>query len=116
MCWAQRRWPRTTCLFSKRPCRLSGRRAAGAAWTASISELVSDLLSSSRVALAMGEAHELPKWFGEVHPQYKVPRHAVLAIGLFVFAVVLLFDLREVLPLASFFLLVWFSITHFSAL
>src|SRR5438477_1134747 len=87
-----------------------------AAWTASVSELVSDLLSSSRVALAMGEEHELPKWFGEVHPRYDVPRHAVLAIGLFVFAVVLLFDLREVLPLASFFLLVWFSITHFSAL
>jgi len=87
-----------------------------AAWTASISELVSDLLSVSRVALAMGEANELPKWLGEVHPHYKVPRHAVLAIGLFVFAVVLVFDLREVLPLASFYLLVWFAITHFSAL
>ena len=87
-----------------------------AAWTASISELVSDLLSVSRVALAMGEAHELPKWFGEVHPRFKVPRHAVLAIGVSVFAVVLVFDLREVLPLASFYLLVWFAITHYSAL
>ncbi len=87
-----------------------------AAWTASISELVSDLLSSSRVALAMGEERELPKWFGEVHPRYHVPRHSVLAIGLFVFAIVLVFDLREVLPLASFYLLVWFAITHFSAL
>src|SRR5207237_8161338 len=77
-----------------------------AAWTASISELVSDLLSVSRVALAMGEKHELPKWFGELHPRYHVPRHAVLAIGLFVFAVVLAFDLPQVLPLASFYLLV----------
>src|SRR5207302_7567374 len=59
-----------------------------AAWLASISELVSDLLSVSRVAFAMGEARELPKWFGELHPRYKIPRHAVLAIGLFVFAVV----------------------------
>jgi APA family basic amino acid/polyamine antiporter len=87
-----------------------------AAWTASISELVSDLLSVSRAALAMGEAHELPKWLGKVHPRYHVPRHAVLAIGLFVFAIVLVFDLREVLPLASFYLLVGFAITHFSAL
>ncbi len=87
-----------------------------AAWLASISELVSDLLSVSRVALAMGEAHELPKWFGEVHPRFKVPRHAVLAIGLFVVAVVLVFDLRQVLPLASFYLLVWFAVTHYSAL
>src|SRR5437773_2849590 len=87
-----------------------------AAWTASISELVSDLLSVSRVALAMGEAHELPKWLGELHPRFKVPRHAVLAIGVFVFAVVLVFDLRQVLPLASFYLLVWFAITHYAAL
>jgi APA family basic amino acid/polyamine antiporter len=87
-----------------------------AAWMASISELVSDLLSVSRVALAMGEAHELPKWFGEVHPRFKVPRHAVLAIGVFVVAVVLVFDLRQVLPIASFYLLVWFAITNYSAL
>jgi len=87
-----------------------------AAWTASISELVSDLLSVSRVALAMGEASELPRWFGEIDPRFKVPRHAVLAIGMFVVAVVLVFDLRQVLPLASFYLLVWFAITHFSAL
>ena len=45
-----------------------------------------------------------------------MPRHAVLAIGLFVFAIVLVFDLRDVLPLASFYLLVWFALTHFSAL
>ncbi len=32
------------------------------------------------------------------------------------FAVVLVFDLRQVLPLASFYLLVWFAITHYSAL
>ncbi|WP_352845443.1 APC family permease [Mesorhizobium sp. M0767] len=88
----------------------------GAAWTASINELVSDLLSVSRVALAMGEAHELPKWLGEVHPRFKVPRHAVLAVGVLVFAVVLVFDLRQVLPLASFYLLVWFAITHYAAL
>jgi len=40
----------------------------------------------------------------------------VRAIGLLVFAIVLVFDLRQVLPLASFYLLVWFAITHFSAL
>ena len=59
----------------------------------------------------MAEAHELPEWLGKVHPRYHVPRHAVLAIGLFVFAIVLVFDLREVLPVASFYLLVWFAIT-----
>lgn len=87
-----------------------------AAWLASINELVSDLLSVSRVGLAMGEAHELPVWLGEVHPRFKVPRHAVLAIALVTFVLVLAFDLRQILPLASFYLLVWFAITHYSAL
>lgn len=87
-----------------------------AAWLASINELVSDLLSVSRVGLAMGAAHEMPKWLGQLHPRFKVPRHAVLAIGLVTFALVLAFDLRQILPLASFYLLVWFAITHYSAL
>jgi hypothetical protein len=41
---------------------------------------------------------------------------AVLAIGVLVFFVVLVFDLRQVLPLASFYLLEWFAVTHYSAL
>ncbi len=87
-----------------------------AASLAAINELVGDLLSVSRVALAMGDAHELSKWLGEVHPRFKVPRHAVLAIGLIVCALALVFDLRQILPLASLYLLVWFAITHYSAL
>ncbi|MER8690272.1 hypothetical protein NKH39_27255 [Mesorhizobium sp. M1136] len=89
------------------------RQASAARNSASISP---DMAVRSRVALAMGEAHELPKWLGEVHPRFKVPRHAVLAVGVLVFAVVLVFDLRQVLPLASFYLLVWFAITHYAAL
>jgi basic amino acid/polyamine antiporter, APA family len=87
-----------------------------AAWLASINELISDLLSVSRVGLAMGEAHEMPRWLGELHPRFKVPRHAVLAIGLVTCVLVLIFDLRQILPLASLYLLVWFAITHFAAL
>lgn len=87
-----------------------------AAWLASINELVSDLLNVSRVGLAMGEARELPRWLGKLHPRFHVPRHAVIAIALTTFVVVLIFDLRDILPLASFYLLVWFAITHHSAL
>ena len=87
-----------------------------AAWLASINELISDLLSVSRVGLAMGEARELPRWVGKQHPRFHVPRHAVIAIASVTFVIVLIFDLREILPLASFYLLVWFAITHQSAL
>ena len=40
----------------------------------------------------------------------------MLAIGAVTFALVLAFDLRQILPLASLYLLIWFAITHFSAL
>ncbi len=87
-----------------------------AAWTASLSELVGDLLSASRVAFTMGEAHELPEWLGTVHPRFRVPRHAAVVLGLVVLGLVLSFDLRRLLAVASVFTLVWYCITHFSAL
>ena len=59
---------------------------------------------------------ELPAWLGKLHPRFHVPRHAVIAIGLITFGLVLVFDLRQILPLASAYLLVWFAITHYSAL
>ena len=37
------------------------------AWTASITELVGDMLAASRVAYTMGEAGEFPRWLGAVH-------------------------------------------------
>ncbi len=87
-----------------------------AAWTASLTEPVGDMLSASRVAFAMGEAHELPRWLGALHPQTRIPRHAVLLIGSVVIPIALFFDLRSLLAVASLFTLVWYLITHFSAL
>lgn len=87
-----------------------------AAWFTTLTEPVGDLLSASRVAFAMGEARELPKWLGAVDPRIGIPRHAVLAIGLTVVVLVQFFDLRQVLAVANVFTIGWYSITHFSAL
>ncbi len=87
-----------------------------AAWTASLSELVGDLLTASRVAYTMGEANELPRWFGSLHPKFRIPRNAVLTIGLIVLALALSFDLRRLLAVASIFTLTWYIVTHLSAL
>ncbi len=87
-----------------------------AAWTASLSEIVGDLLTASRVAYTMGEANELPGWLGSIHPKFRIPRNAVLTIGLIVLALALSFDLRRLLAVASIFTLAWYIITHFSAL
>jgi len=86
-----------------------------AAWTASLSELVGDLLTASRVAYTMGEANELPGWLGSIHPKFRIPRNAVLTIGLIVLVLALSFDLRRLLAVASIFTLTWYIITHFSA-
>jgi APA family basic amino acid/polyamine antiporter len=85
------------------------------AWTASVTELIGDMLAASRVAYTMGEAAEIPKWLGAIQPKQNVPRNAVLAIGLLVAGLVLLFDLRRLLAVASVFTLVWYIITHYSA-
>ncbi len=67
------------------------------AWTASLSELV-------------------PGWLGKIHSGARVPRNAVLVLGLVVVGLVSIFDLRSVLAVASVFTLVWYIITHYSAL
>ena len=85
------------------------------AWTASITELVGDLLAASRVAYTMGRAGEVPKWLGSIHQRQSVPRNAVFAIGLIVAGLVLFFDLRRLLAVASVFTIVWYTITHYSA-
>src|SRR5438093_10271130 len=87
-----------------------------AAWTAALGELTGDLLSASRVGLAMGEAHELPGWLGVVHPRFHVPQHTILLIGITCAMVSLLFDLRKVIPMTNVFTLVWYSVTNLSAL
>lgn len=106
------------------PLYLAGVQAAGAlggtivlltAWTASVTELIGDMLAASRVAYTMGKAGEIPKWLGAIQPTHRVPRNAVLAIGLLVTGLVLFFDLRRLLAVASVFTLVWYIITHYSA-
>lgn len=106
------------------PLYLAGVQAAGAlggtivlltAWTASVTELIGDMLAASRVAYTMGKAGEIPKWLGAIQPTHRVPRNAVLAIGLLVTGLVLSFDLRRLLAVASVFTLVWYIITHYSA-
>lgn len=86
------------------------------AWTASLSELVGDMLAASRVTFTLGEAGELPGWLGKVHSGARVPRNAVLVLGLVVVVLVSIFNLRSVLAVASVFTLVWYIITHYSAL
>ena len=87
-----------------------------AAWLDTLTEAWGDLLTVTRVALAMGKERELPAWLGVVHPRFRSPHHAVIALGVVCTALVLFLDLRPVLAVANFFTLVWYGIVVSNAL
>src|SRR5207249_6138326 len=67
-----------------------------AAWLDTLTEVHGDVLTATRVALAMGKEHELPAWLGTIHPKSRSPRHAAIALGLVCSIVAPLVDLRSV--------------------
>lgn len=87
-----------------------------AAILAALAEILGDLLSASRVVLAMAEARELPAWLAKIHPRSRSPRRAVLALGLLSAGADLVFDLRPLIEVAGSFMLAWYFITHYAAL
>ena len=104
---------------SDTPLIVAGTRAIGAwglwiilaaAWLDTLTEAWGDLLTVTRVVLAMGKERELPAWLGVVHSRFRSPHHAVIAIGIACTALVLFLDLRPVLAVANFFTLVWYGI------
>ena len=104
---------------SDTPLIVAGTRAIGAwglwiilaaAWLDTLTEAWGDLLTVTRVVLAMGKERELPAWLGVVHARFRSPHHAVIAIGIACTALVLFLDLRPVLAVANFFTLVWYGI------
>ena len=86
------------------------------AWLDTLTEAAGDLMVVSRVALAMGKEHELPTWLGALHPRFRSPHNAVIALGLVCAALALFLNLRPVLEAANVFTLVWYSVVHFDAL
>ncbi|TMQ29785.1 MAG: APC family permease [Planctomycetota bacterium] len=87
-----------------------------AVWLDTFTEAWGDLLVATRVALAMGKEHELPAWLGVIHPRFRSPHHAVMALGLACIALALFVNLRSVLAVANVFTLVWYSIVLCDAL
>ena len=87
-----------------------------AAVVAALGDLLGILLTASRVALAMAKARELPRFLAAVHERFRTPHRSVAALGILSAALVLFFDLRSLIEVASAFMLVWYLVTHFAAL
>ncbi|MEU7025299.1 amino acid permease [Streptomyces sp. NPDC046275] len=100
-------------------------RAAGAGWlvpvvtvgaaVAALGSLLSLILGVSRTTLAMARDGHLPAALAAVHPRFRVPHHAELAVGAVVAVVVALVDVRGAIGFSSFGVLVYYAIANASA-
>ena len=86
------------------------------ATVASLGVLLSLLLGVSRTAFSMASNGDLPRVFEAVHPRFRVPHRAEVAVGLVVAATVLLADVRSAIGFSSFAVLTYYAIANAAAL
>ena len=82
---------------------------------ASLGALLALVAGIGRTSLAMARNRDLPGWLAAVHPRFKVPHHAELALAVIVSILVLFTDLRGVIGFSSFGVLVYYGIANASA-
>ncbi|MFF9841040.1 APC family permease [Streptomyces sp. NPDC013740] len=100
-------------------------RAADAAWLvpvvtagaalAALGSLLSLVLGVSRTTLAMARDGYLPAPLAAVHPRFRVPHHAELAVGAVVAVVAATADVRGAIGFSSFGVLVYYGIANAAA-
>lgn len=83
---------------------------------ASLGVLLSLVVGVSRTAFAMAADGELPRWLDAVHPAYRVPHHAEVAVAAAVVAIVLLADVPGAIGFSSFTVLGYYAVTNAAAL
>ncbi|HEX9061926.1 MAG TPA: APC family permease, partial [Clostridia bacterium] len=86
------------------------------AWILAFSDILGDLMSTSKVGHAMGQEHELPHLLGTVNKRLKTPQFAILLLSIVGLALVNLVPLRRLVPVASTCTLIWYIVTNAAAL
>jgi len=82
---------------------------------ASLGALLALIAGVGRTGLAMARHGDLPGWLDSVHPRYRVPDHAELAVAAVVSVLVLTTDLRGAIGFSSFGVLTYYAIANVSA-
>lgn len=100
-------------------------RAAGAPWLvpvvqvgaaiAALGSLLALVLGVSRTTLAMARDHHLPHALAAVHPRFKVPHRAELAVAAVVIVVAATVDVRGAIGFSSFGVLIYYAIANAAA-
>ena len=82
---------------------------------AALGSLLALILGVSRTTLAMARDRHLPHALAAVHPRFKVPHRAELAVGAVVAVVAATADVRAAIGFSSFGVLVYYAIANASA-
>lgn len=82
---------------------------------AALGALLALIAGIGRTSLAMARERDLPPWLAAVHPRFRVPHHAELALAAVVSVLVLTVDLRGVIGFSSFGVLVYYAIANAAA-
>jgi basic amino acid/polyamine antiporter, APA family len=98
---------------------------AGAGWpavvvrvgaaAAALGALLAMIAGIGRTSLAMARNRDIPSWFAAVHPRFRVPYRAELALGLVVCVLVAATDLRSAIGFSSFGVLLYYLVANVSA-
>jgi APA family basic amino acid/polyamine antiporter len=83
---------------------------------ASLGALLSLIVGVSRTTFAMASRHDLPAFLSTVHPRYRVPHRAELAVGGVVATISAFADIRSAIGFSSFAVLAYYAITNAAAL
>lgn len=85
------------------------------ATVASLGVLLSLIVGVSRTLFAMAGSGDMPAFLSAVHPRYRVPHRAELAVGGVVAIVATLADVRAAIGFSSFAVLVYYAIANAAA-
>ena len=82
---------------------------------ASLGVLLSLIVGVSRTTFAMAANRDLPAFLAAVHPRYRIPHRAELAVGLIVAGIAAVADVRSAIGFSSFAVLTYYGITNAAA-
>lgn len=80
------------------------------------SEMLGDLLATSKVQQTMGQVGELPHWFAIANARFKSPHFALISLTIVGVLFVSFVPIRQLMPIASAGTLIWYGATNASAL
>lgn len=80
------------------------------------SEMLGDLLATSKVEQTMGQVNELPQWLAVTNARFKSPHFALISLTVIGVVLVCFVPIRQLMPIASAGTLIWYGATNVSAL